>query len=263
MTPSWFLAFTSAPAQSSSSESRPFPGAKNSAAVVKVCTSASECSGASSDTGSDEASASVRKLHQQELELELERQRAAMAAEHHRQLMKAQTQQLHEIQALRAQLAEEQPMAYHREIAPALMRQARECAAEYLGASPANLSFVASASAGFYAVMRAISLPPSTERSIRRAGRAQSGGRQVRRACSARILVQTCPTRLASRYRASDRLFVSLRPVGRCWVGIGSQLESYLLHVLDEINRTTRRCVLTMLRQIMHMAVNGLAVAAD
>lgn len=51
-------------------------------------------------------------------------------------------------------------MAYHREIVPALMRQARECAAGYLGASPANLSFLASASSGFYAVMRAISLQP-------------------------------------------------------------------------------------------------------
>lgn len=64
------------------------------------------------------------------------------------------------LQYLVAQLAEEQPMAYHRDIAPALMRRARESAAAYLGTSPKNLSFMASASSGFYAVMRAITFRP-------------------------------------------------------------------------------------------------------
>ena len=64
------------------------------------------------------------------------------------------------LQYLVAQVAEEQPMAYHRDIAPALMRRARESAAAYLGTSPENLSFMASASSGFYAVMRAITFRP-------------------------------------------------------------------------------------------------------
>ena len=65
-----------------------------------------------------------------------------------------------QLQQLAGRLAEEQPMSYHREIAPALMRRARQSAAEYLGTAPEALSFMASASAGFYAVMRAISLSP-------------------------------------------------------------------------------------------------------
>jgi isopenicillin-N epimerase len=67
---------------------------------------------------------------------------------------------IRKLQQLVAELAEEQPMSYHREIAPALMRRARGSAAAYLGASPENLTFMASASSGFYAVMRATSLHP-------------------------------------------------------------------------------------------------------
>ena len=63
-----------------------------------------------------------------------------------------------QLKELAGRLAEEQPMSYHRVIGPALMRRAREAAAAYLGASPESLSFVASASAGFYAVLRALSL---------------------------------------------------------------------------------------------------------
>ncbi len=65
---------------------------------------------------------------------------------------------IRKLQQLVGELAEEQPMSYQREIAPVLMRRARETAAAYLGASPENLSFMASASSGFYAVMRATSL---------------------------------------------------------------------------------------------------------
>ena len=65
-----------------------------------------------------------------------------------------------QLQQLVAQLAEEQPMSYHREIGPVLMRRACEMVAAYLGASPENLSFVASASSGFYSVMQAMSLEP-------------------------------------------------------------------------------------------------------
>lgn len=65
-----------------------------------------------------------------------------------------------QLQQLVSQIAEEQPMSYHREIAPTLMRRARETAAAYLGTAPESLSFVASASSGFYCVMQAMSLEP-------------------------------------------------------------------------------------------------------
>lgn len=59
-----------------------------------------------------------------------------------------------------ARITEEQPMSYHREIAPVLMRRARAMTAAYLGAPPEALSFTASASSGFYAVLRSMSLAP-------------------------------------------------------------------------------------------------------
>jgi hypothetical protein len=49
-----------------------------------------------------------------------------------------------QLRELAGRLAEEQPMSYHREIAPVLMRRARESAAAYLGAAPEALSFMAS-----------------------------------------------------------------------------------------------------------------------
>jgi selenocysteine lyase/cysteine desulfurase len=63
------------------------------------------------------------------------------------------------LRELTCRLAEEQPMCYHREIAPVLMRRARAHVARYLGAeSPRCISFMASASSGFYAVLRATTL---------------------------------------------------------------------------------------------------------
>ena len=65
------------------------------------------------------------------------------------------------LRGLVGRLAEEQPMTYHREIAPALMLRARSLVSEYLGAgSPNTLSFMASASSGFYAALRAMALVP-------------------------------------------------------------------------------------------------------